>query len=71
MTGNGALFVADEGQLLSGGTVTYTHGAVWEYTVTSGFPGGTPTKVGRGSPLRMRWRWISRAISSSPITAAR
>jgi sugar lactone lactonase YvrE len=47
VTGNdGTLFVADEGQLLSGGTVTYTHGAVWEYTVTSGFPGATATKVG-------------------------
>ena len=43
---NGTLFVADEGQLLSGGTVTYTHGAVWEYPVTAGFPVGTATKVG-------------------------
>ncbi len=47
VTGDGGtLFVADEGGVLSGGTFTYTHGAVWAYKATAGTPGGTPTKVG-------------------------
>ncbi len=47
VTGDGGtLFVADEGGVLSGGTFTYTHGAVWAYKATAGTPSGTPTPVG-------------------------
>ena len=47
VTGNGGkLFIADEGEYVSGHTPDYEHGAVWEYTITADAPGGTPTKVG-------------------------
>jgi sugar lactone lactonase YvrE len=47
VTGNGGtLFVADEGESLSGGVASFTNGAVWEYTITGGAPGGTAVDVG-------------------------
>jgi sugar lactone lactonase YvrE len=47
VTGDGkTFFVADEGGVLSGGTYTYNHGAVWAYPATGGTPNGPPTSVG-------------------------
>ncbi len=47
VTGNGkTFFVADEGGQLNLRPPTYTHGAVYAYTVTGGIPSGTPTRIG-------------------------
>ena len=47
VTGNGkTFFVADEGGQLNLRPPTYTHGAVYAYTVSGGIPSGTPTSIG-------------------------